>query len=104
VQLGIGDRGFLKWAMGYASGNWALYEVGHLVGAVLEVDVEALLSYVDLPIGKPAMEMEVIHCESGLGEPVPSNLLGLFLPISNWIIKRALEGSLVRSAVSTEST
>jgi hypothetical protein len=87
--------------MGYASGNWALDEVGHLVGAVLEVDVEALLSYVDLPIGEPAMEMEVIHCESGLGEPVPSNLLGFMFPICNGILECTIESGLVTGKIST---
>jgi hypothetical protein len=66
--------------------------------AVLEVDVEALFGDVDLAIGKPLIEVEVIDAEGGLGEGVPVHSLCLLPPVGHGVLDGVAEGSLVGDA------
>lgn len=71
--------------------------------AVLEVDVEALLGDVDLAVGEPSMEVEIVDTQDGLGEGVPGHTLGLASPIADRIVKGVLECRLVRGETASKS-
>lgn len=75
-----------EWWQSYSAGDWAFDTVGDLVRAILEVDVEALFGDVDLAIGEPSMEVEIVNAQDGLGEGVPSHSFGLISPVTDRII------------------
>lgn len=57
--------------------------------------VQTLLGDVELAVGEPSVEMQVIDAESGLGRDVPANVLGFVLPVPHWVLKCSLEGFFV---------
>jgi len=63
--------------------------------SIFEMNIEALLRDIDFTIGKPFIEVQVIDPESGLGEGVPVDILGLFSPVSDWVLECAAEGCLI---------
>jgi len=65
---------------------------------VLEVRVEALLCDVDLSIGKPLVEVEVIDPEDCFGEGVPVDPLCFFAPVGHGVLEGAVECCLVGDA------
>ena len=84
-----------EWCQSYSAGDGAFDAVGDLVRAVLEMYVEALFGDVDLAIGEPSMEVEIVDAQDSLGEGVPGHSFGLISPVTDWIIEGVLEGRLV---------
>lgn len=54
--------------------------------------IEALFGDVDLAIGEPSVEVEVIVTEGGLGEGVPLDPVGLFAPVGEGVEQGSIEG------------
>ena len=71
--------------------------IGHLVSSILEVDIYALFSDVNLSVGEPSVEMQVVDRKSSCGESVPMNVFGLVTPITYGVLERKRERSLIRN-------
>lgn len=71
--------------------------------AVLEVNVEALFGDVDLAVGEPSMEVEIVDAQDGLGKAVPGHTLGLVSPVTDRIFEGVLEGGLVGGETPSKS-
>lgn len=91
-----------EWWQSYSAGDGAFDAVGDLVRTVLEVDVEALFCDVDLAVGEPSMEVEIVNAQDGLGEGVPGHAFRLASPVADWIFKGVLEGRLVRGQIASK--
>lgn len=92
-----------EWWQSYSAGDGAFDAVGDLVRAVLEVDVEALFSDVDLAVGEPSMEVEIVDAQDCLGEGMPSHALGLISPVTDRIVESVLESRLVGGETASKS-
>ena len=84
-----------EWVQNYGAGDGTFDEIGNLMRAVLEMYVEALFCDVDLAVGEPSMEVEIVNAQDGLGEGVPSHTFGLVSPVADWVVDGVFKGRLV---------
>lgn len=67
------------------------------------MDVETLFCDVDLAVGEPPMEVEIVNAQDGLGERVPGHAFGLVSPVTDGVVECALEGCLVGGEMASQS-
>jgi hypothetical protein len=83
--------------MDYSAGDGAFHEVGYLLGAVLQVYVQALFGDVDAAVREPLVEVKVVHLQRRLREGLPLDPLGLAAPIAQGVNQCALYCGFVGS-------